>query len=264
MISDLADQQEPTRPFLLNAVGIEKNFGGIKAVDTCSIGVHGASIVGLIGPNGAGKTTLFNLISGFFKPDGGRIYFDENRIDGLPPHKVFRKGLARTFQTPRELKEMTTLENMMLFPKAQIGELIWRPFISSARVRHQEKEIQDKAESLLEFVNLIDLKDELAKNLSVGQKKLLELARVLMGDPDMILLDEPGAGVNPNLMKRLSQSILDLREKGKTFLLVEHDMDLITTLCDLVVVMAKGRVLAKGTFEEIKKDDRVLEAYLAG
>jgi ABC-type branched-subunit amino acid transport system ATPase component len=175
-----------------------------------------------------------------------------------------RRGLARTFQIPRELREMTVLENMMLFPQQQRGEKIWFPLFAPGRMAEQERELREKAEARLEFVQLIDLKDELAKNLSGGQKKLLELARTLMCDPEMILLDEPGAGVNPTLMKQLGRNILELRDQGKTFLLIEHDLDVITTLCDIVVVMAKGQVLAKGTFEEIKKDVRVLDAYLGG
>ncbi len=249
---------------LLDAIEIGKNFGGHRAVDQCSIDVERQSITGLIGPNGAGKTTFFNLISGFYRPDEGQVFFDGRRIDGLPPHQVVRRGMVRTFQNPRELREMTVLENMMLYPKNQMGEWMWRPFFSSARVWRQEREIQDRAEGVLEFVQLIDLKDEFAKNLSGGQKKLLELARTLMCDPEMILLDEPGAGVNPTLMKQLGRNILELRDQGKTFLLIEHDLDVITTLCDIVVVMAKGQVLAKGTFEEIKKDVRVLDAYLGG
>ena len=249
---------------LLDAIEIGKNFGGHRAVDQCSIGVERQSVTGLIGPNGAGKTTFFNLISGFYRPDEGQVFFDGRRIDGLPPHQIVRRGMVRTFQNPRELREMTVLENMMLYPKKQMGEWMWRPIFSPARVRHQERENQDRAEGVLEFVQLIDLKDEFAKNLSGGQKKLLELARTLMCDPEMILLDEPGAGVNPTLMKQLGRNILELRDQGKTFLLIEHDIDVITTLCDMVVVMAKGQVLAKGTFEEIKKDVRVLDAYLGG
>lgn len=250
--------------YLLETVGIEKNFGGIRAVDGSSVGVPPGSVTGLIGPNGAGKTTLFNIISGFFKPDAGSIRFGSERIEGLPPHQIVLKGLARTFQIPRELREMTVLENMMLYPKKQTGEWLWRTLFSPSRVRVQEAEIRAKAESILEFVKLIHLREEPAKNLSGGQKKLLEFARVLMSDPELILLDEPGAGVNPTLMKQLGENILELRERGTTFLLIEHDMDVITRLCDLVVVMAKGRVLARGKFEEIKKEPRVLEAYLAG
>lgn len=249
---------------LIEAIGIEKNFGGIRALDGCSIRANRQSITGLIGPNGAGKTTLFNLISGYYKPDRGEVYLAGRRIDGLAPHRIVRRGLARTFQIPRELREMTVLENMMLFPQQQRGEKIWFPLFAPGRMAEQERELREKAEARLEFVQLIDLKDELAKNLSGGQKKLLELARTLMSDPEIILLDEPGAGVNRALMKRLSQNILDLREQGKTFLLIEHDMDVITTLCDLVVVMAKGKILAQGTFQQIEKDERVLAAYLAG
>jgi branched-chain amino acid transport system ATP-binding protein len=249
---------------LLHAIDIEKSFDGIRAVDGCSIMVEPHSITGLIGPNGAGKTTLFNLLSGMFRPDRGQVVFSGEHIEGLPPHRIVRKGLTRTFQIPRELMELTVLENMMLFPNPQVGEWIWRPILTPRRVASQEREIREKAESVLTFVELIDLKDEPAKNLSGGQKKILELARTLMSDPKMILLDEPGAGVNPTLMKKLSRNILALREQGKTFLLIEHDMNVITTLSDHVVVMAKGQVLAEGTFDEVKKDARVLDAYLAG
>ena len=249
---------------LLEAVDIEKNFGGLRAIDGCSIAVPKQSITGLIGPNGAGKTTLFNLISGFHRPDHGRVMLGGDRIDNLPPHRIVRKGLARTFQIPRELKEMTVLENMLLFPQHQQGEWLWRPLLTPARVRRAERELQERAEATLEFVQLIHLRDELAKNLSGGQKKLLELARTLMLDPQVILLDEPGAGVNTKLMEKLSANILELRDQGKTFLLIEHDMDVITHLCDQVIVMAKGQVLAKGTFADIERNEQVLDAYLTG
>ncbi len=247
---------------MLRIENLYKSFGGIKAVDNCNLRVSQGSITGLIGPNGAGKTTLFNLVTGFFKPEIGAIWFKEERIDGLPPHGIFHKSLCRTFQIPRELKEMTVLENLMVVPSGQIGEKIWNSWLRFSSIKKQEKEIKDKAESVLEFVELIDLKNEFAKNLSSGQKKLLELARILMGDPNMILLDEPGAGVNPTLMMKLTDKILDLREEGRTFFLIEHDMDLITSLCDKVIVMNKGTILAEGTPQEIKKDNRVLEAYL--
>jgi branched-chain amino acid transport system ATP-binding protein len=243
---------------------VEKHFGGIHAVDGCSLAVSRQSITGLIGPNGAGKTTLFNVITGFYKPDGGEIWFNQTRVDGLPPHEIARKALCRTFQIPRELKEMTVLENLMLVPGHQAGEKIWNTWFFPGRVRAQEREIRRKAEEVLEFVELIHLKDEYAKNLSTGQKKLLELARTLMADPEMILLDEPGAGVNRSLMKKLVENIHTLRSLGKTFFVIEHDMNLITELCERVIVMSKGKELAVGTFEEIKADDRVIEAYLGG
>jgi branched-chain amino acid transport system ATP-binding protein len=249
---------------MLEVVDLEKSFGGIKAVDGCSLKVEQGSITGLIGPNGAGKTTLFNLITGFYEPDGGEIWFSGERIGGLSPHKIARRALTRTFQIPRELKEMTVLENLMVVPENQIGERVWNSFFRPGVVRRQEREIRDEALEVLEFVELIDLANEYAKNLSSGQKKLLELARTLMAEPKMILLDEPGAGVNPTLMKKLTRNIENLRQRGKTFFLIEHDMDLIMNLCDTVIVMNKGRQLAEGTPDEIKKNESVLEAYLGG
>lgn len=249
---------------MLEVVDLEKSFGGIKAVDGCSLKVEQGSITGLIGPNGAGKTTLFNLITGFYAPDGGEIWFSGERIGGLSPHKIARRALTRTFQIPRELKEMTVLENLMVVPENQAGERIWNSFFRPGVVRRQERELRDEALEVLEFVELIDLANEYAKNLSSGQKKLLELARTLMAEPKMILLDEPGAGVNPTLMKKLTRNIENLRQRGKTFFLIEHDMDLIMNLCDTVIVMNKGRQLAEGTPDEIKKNESVLEAYLGG
>lgn len=249
---------------MLEVVDLEKSFGGIKAVDGCSLKVEQGSITGLIGPNGAGKTTLFNLITGFYAPDAGEIWFSGERIGGLSPHKIARRALTRTFQIPRELREMTVLENLMVVPENQIGERVWNSFFRPGVVRRQEREIRDEALEVLEFVELIDLANEYAKNLSSGQKKLLELARTLMAEPKMILLDEPGAGVNPTLMKKLTRNIENLRQRGKTFFLIEHDMDLIMNLCDTVIVMNKGRQLAEGTPDEIKKNESVLEAYLGG
>jgi len=249
---------------MLEVMDLEKNFGGIKAVDGCSLKVEQGSITGLIGPNGAGKTTLFNLITGFYAPDAGKIWFNGEIISGLSPHKIARRALTRTFQIPRELREMTVLENLMVVPENQIGERIWNSFFRPGVVRRQEREIRDEALGVLEFVELIDLANEYAKNLSSGQKKLLELARTLMAEPKMILLDEPGAGVNPTLMRKLTRNIENLRQRGKTFFLIEHDMDLIMNLCDTVIVMNKGRQLAEGTPDEIKKNESVLEAYLGG
>ncbi len=249
---------------MLEVVDLEKSFGGIKAVDGCSLKVEQGSITGLIGPNGAGKTTLFNLITGFYAPDGGEIWFNGEIISGLSPHKIARRALTRTFQIPRELKEMTVLENLMVVPENQAGERIWNSFFRPGMVRRQERELRDEALEVLEFVELIDLANEYAKNLSSGQKKLLELARTLMAEPKMILLDEPGAGVNPTLMRKLTRNIENLRQRGKTFFLIEHDMDLIMNLCDTVIVMNKGRQLAEGTPDEIKKNESVLEAYLGG
>ena len=228
----------------------------------CSLEVQEGTITGLIGPNGAGKTTLFNVISGILKPDRGEITFQGKKIDGSPPYQIARLGLLRTFQISRGLRHMTVLENLMLYPQAQIGEGLKNIWLRWKKIRTQEKALKEKALHILEFVNLIHLRDAYAQELSGGQKKLLELARVLMAEPKIILLDEPGAGVNPALMKDLVARILRLKERGMTFLLVEHDMDLVLSLCRPVIVMTQGKKLTEGSFEEIQKDPRVLEAYL--
>jgi branched-chain amino acid transport system ATP-binding protein len=250
---------------ILEVQGVTRAFGGLKAVNECSLEVAERSITGLIGPNGAGKTTLFNIISGFLKPSSGRILFRGSRIDGLSPHAVFRRGLVRTFQIPRELRSMSVLENLMLVRPNQSGESIWTTWLLPGRVSKEEESNFVKATQVLEFVELIHLRDELAANLSGGQKKLLELARTLMCDPRMILLDEPGAGVNRVLMRKLAGDIERLRrELGITFFVIEHDMDLVTQLCDRVIVMSEGAKLAEGTPEQVKADERVLDAYLGG
>lgn len=250
---------------ILEVEDVTKAFDGVRAVNRCNLSVRRGTITGLIGPNGAGKTTLFNLITGFLKPTGGRILFRGERIDGLPPHRIFHRGMVRTFQIPRELKTMTVLENLMLVPPDQAGEQIWNPWLFAFRVSRQERRIYEKALEVLEFVDLIHLRDDYAGNLSGGQKKLLELARTLMCDPEMILLDEPGAGVNRVLMRKLVENIETLRrEAGITFFVIEHDMDLVTRLCNPVIVMSQGERLAEGSPEEIKQDERVLEAYLGG
>ncbi len=248
---------------LLEVERVVKSFDGVRAVNDCSLQVQPGTITGLIGPNGAGKTTLFNLITGFLRPTSGRIAFKDERIDGLPPHRIFRRGIVRTFQIPRELKQMTVLENLMLVPAEQRGEKLWNPLFFPFLVARQEREIRDKALDILEFVDLWHLRDEYAANVSSGQKKLLELARTLMADPEMILLDEPGAGVNPTLMRKLVHNIEQLcHGKGITFFLIEHDMDLVTRLCNPIIVMSNGEKLAEGPPEEVKSDERVLEAYL--
>ena len=250
---------------LLDVRTVTKSFEGLRAVSECSLQVRRGTITGLIGPNGAGKTTLFNLITGFLKPTAGEIAFAGERIDGLPPHRVFDKGIVRTFQIPRELKLMTVLENLMLVPAEQAGERLWNAWFLPFRVGRQEREIRDKALEVLEFVNLWHLRHEYASNLSSGQKKLLELARTLMGDPRLILLDEPGAGVNTTLMKSLVALIERLRdESGITFFLIEHDMDLVARLCNPVIVMSSGEKIAEGPPDEVVRDERVLEAYLGG
>jgi branched-chain amino acid transport system ATP-binding protein len=239
---------------MLEIQGVEKSFGGLKAVNDCSLEVREGSITGLIGPNGAGKTTLFNIVTGHYKPDRGKIHFQGDPIEGLEPHQIFKKKVYRTFQITREFSQMTVLENLMIMPERQTGEKIWNTWFRASGVRKQEKEIRDKALEVLEFVELIKLKDEYAGSLSGGQKKLLEIARSMMADPKLVLLDEP-----------LIANIETLRdEKGITFFLIEHDMDLVMNLCDPVIVMSEGTKLAEGKAEDIKKDERVLEAYLGG
>ncbi|MGD9121693.1 MAG: ABC transporter ATP-binding protein [Desulfobacterales bacterium] len=250
---------------MLEIKRVEKSFGGLKAVDDCSLEVRKGTITGLIGPNGAGKTTLFNIITGHFKPDRGKIFFQGEAIEGLAPHQIFKKKVYRTFQITREFTHMTVLENLMIMPEHQLGERIWNTWFRPSTIRDQEKELRDKALEVLEYVELIDLKDEYAGSLSGGQKKLLEIARSMMADPTLVLLDEPGAGVNPTLMRKLIANIESLRDqKGMTFFLIEHDMDLVMNLCDPVIVMSEGTKLTEGSAADIKKDERVLEAYLGG
>lgn len=247
---------------MLSVRNVTKAFGGIRAVDQCSIEVARASITGLIGPNGAGKTTLFDMISGFLRPDSGQVWFAGRRIDTLRAHEIARLGLVRTFQIPRALKGMSVIENLMLVPAGQTGESLWGAWLRPRRVRADEEALRQKALEVLEFLDLKGLAWEYAGNLSVGQKKLLELARGLMADPAMILLDEPAAGVNPSLVRRIAEHIRALRERGTTFLLIEHNMELVMDLCDRVIVMSNGRPLATGTPHEVRRNPAVLEAYL--
>jgi branched-chain amino acid transport system ATP-binding protein len=250
---------------MLSVHDVRKHFGGIKAVDGISLEVGPNRITGLIGPNGAGKTTLFNVISGFYKPDSGEIYFKDERIDGLSLHRTFQKGLCRTFQISRELKLMTVLENLMLVPPHQEGENLLKTWFSPWRVGRQEDENRDKALEALEMVGLLDLKDEYAGNLSGGQKRMLELARAMMADPDLILFDEPGAGVNPAERMELADHIRRLvSEEGKTVFLIGHEMDLVMSVCDPIIVMDRGKKLCEGSPDEVSCDPRVLEVYLGG
>ena len=250
---------------MLAVENLAKRFGGLHAVNDCSFEVSEGTITGLIGPNGAGKTTVFNLLTGFLKPDSGAVRIGEENITGIPPHRVFQKGIARTFQIPREFKEMTVVENLMLVPTEQLGERIWNPFLRGRLVRKQERVIRERAHEVLAFLELTELKDEYAGRLSGGQKKLLELAKTMMGEPKLVLLDEPGAGVNRTLLKRLADSIYRLcTEKKTTFLLIEHDMDFVMKLCNPVIVMSEGQKLAEGTPTEVQKKQEVLDAYLGG
>jgi branched-chain amino acid transport system ATP-binding protein len=250
----------------LRVEGLRKEFSGIVAVDGASFEVEEGSLTGLIGPNGAGKSTTFNCITGMHKPTAGKIHFQGQDITGLPPNQVANRGLVRTFQIARELEEMTVLENMMLAPKGQRGETLWRSVLPGFRqsVKEQEEEVLAECWEMLEFFEIDHLAHEYAGNLSGGQRKLLELARALLTDPTMLLLDEPFAGVNPSLESRLLGHIHELRDDGYTFLIVEHDMDLIMQNCERVIVMHQGVVLTEGTPEEVKSNDDVIEAYLGG
>jgi branched-chain amino acid transport system ATP-binding protein len=244
---------------------VSRRFGGIVAVDGCSLRIETGRITGLIGPNGAGKTTLFNIVAGFLAPTGGRILLGGQDITRLPPHRRFHRGLVRTFQIPQVLERMSVLENLMVVPAGQHGENLLASWFGWRRVLRQEAGIRRQAEEVLEFLNLHRLRDELAGNLSGGQKKLLELGRALISGCKTVLLDEPGAGVNRTLLASLVDNLRTLnRDQGYTFCIVEHDMDLIAELCDPVIVMAEGRVLTEGSFDQVRQNRDVLEAYLGG
>ena len=248
----------------LRVEGLVKRFGGVTAVDGASFEVEQGSLTGLIGPNGAGKSTTFNCITGVHEPTAGKVYFKNQDITGLEPYQIARKGLVRTFQIARELEEMSVLENLMLAPKGQIGESAIHAVTPGLRsgVIEQEEEIRERAWETLDFFEIDHLATEHAGNLSGGQRKLLEMARALMTDPELVLLDEPLAGVNPTLEEKLLDRIHQLREDGYTFLLVEHDMDIIMNNCERVIVMHQGSVLAEGTGDEIRNNEQVIEAYL--
>ena len=250
---------------MLRVENLNKSFGGLHAVRDCTFEVGAGTITGLIGPNGAGKTTTFNMIVGAMKPTSGRIVFEGEDIAGLPAHELFHKGIVRTFQIPHEFGQMTVLENLMLVPPEQPGENLFANWAARAKVAAREKEVRGRAEQALEFLSIAHLRDELAKNLSGGQKKLLELGRTMMTDAKLVLLDEPGAGVNPTLLIKIRDMISRLhRVRGYTFCLIEHDMDLISSLCDPVIVLAEGTVLKEGKMEDVRHDAQVLDAYLGG
>jgi len=242
---------------------VSKSFGGLKAISNCSLEVETGTITGLIGPNGAGKSTLFAMIAGFLKPDSGEILLEGRNIVGVPPHRLFHLGLIRTFQIPHEFSRMTVHENLMLVPPGQSGESLPASWLRWSSVRSQELQIARKAEDVLDFLQLSHVADELAGRLSGGQKKLLDLGRAMMTDSKVVLLDEPGAGVNRTLLGHIVETIRKLnKDMGYTFCLVEHDMDMIAELCDPVIVMAQGSVLARGRMEEIRANESVREAYL--
>jgi branched-chain amino acid transport system ATP-binding protein len=242
---------------------LHMHFGGLRAVDGASIEIGKGTITGLIGPNGAGKTTLFNVIAGHYTPTSGHVFLDGEEITGLPPHDLFHKGLLRTFQIAHEFGTLSVRENLMMVPPEQPGEALWDAWFRPGRVRAREAEVRARADEVIDFLEIPHVADEFAGNLSGGQKKLLELGRTMMVDAKIVFLDEVGAGVNRTLLNTIGDAILRLnRERGYTFCMIEHDMDFIGRLCDPVIVMAEGRVLAQGTASEVKSNEAVIEAYL--
>jgi len=225
--------------------------------------IREGSITGLVGPNGAGKTTLFNVIAGVLPPTSGQVTMAGEEITGMSPHELFHKGLLRTFQIAHEFSSMTVRENLMMVPGGQSGETLWNTWFGRKRIADEERALQAKADEVLEFLTVDHLRDEKAGNLSGGQKKLLELGRTMMVDARIVFLDEVGAGVNRTLLNTIGDAIFRLnQERGYTFCMIEHDMEFIGRLCDPVIVMAEGRVLAEGTIDEIKANEQVIEAYL--
>ena len=247
---------------ILEVRNLSKSYGGVKAVNNVSFSVKKGEIVGLIGPNGAGKTTSFNAIAGAEKPTSGEVFLNSENVTGRSTEQLYHRGLLRTFQLSQEYPKMTTLENLMVACKNQIGENILMNWLNSKSVISRETEVIKKATETLDFLGLSHVSDELAGNLSGGQKKLLELGRTMMADAKLILLDEPGAGVNPTLMQKIGDMIIELNQKrGYTFCLIEHDMQLIERLCHRIIVLAEGRILQEGSMEEIRNNAKVVDAY---
>ncbi|MDG1947374.1 MAG: ABC transporter ATP-binding protein [Amylibacter sp.] len=242
---------------------LTKKFGGFTAVNNASLTIEKGSITGLVGPNGAGKTTLFNVIAGVYKPSQGTVFLDGKDITGLEPHQLFHRGLLRTFQIAHEFSTMTVRENLMMVPGEQSGEKLLDVWLNPSKIREEENLLRKKADEVIEFLEISHVANELAGNLSGGQKKLLELGRTMMVDAKIVFLDEVGAGVNRTLLNTIGDAIIRLnKERGYTFCVIEHDMEFIGRLCDPVIVMAEGGVLAKGTIDEIKSNEQVIEAYL--
>ena len=247
---------------VLSLRGLTRDFGPFRAVDGVSLDIRRGSITGLIGPNGAGKTTLFNMVAGSLKPTAGTVTLDGQDITGLPPEALFVRGIARTFQIPRPFRRMSVLENVLLPPPSQTGETVLGALFRRGRVADEEARLMEKAREVLDFVTLSALADQPAGKVSGGQMKLLELARALMGDPKVILLDEPAAGVNPSLTRVLIDRIEELNRRGVTFVVIEHDMDFVMRHCDPVIALAEGRVMFEGTADEARRNPDLLDAYL--
>jgi len=247
---------------LIEVNNITKQFGGLVAVSDCSLSVERGSVTGLIGPNGAGKTTLFNMVAGTTRPTSGQILFDGEDVTGLAPHLLFERGMLRTFQIAHEFSHMTALENLMMVPADQPGEHLLDVWLHPSMVERRETEVRQRARDVIDFLKLDHVKNELAGNLSGGQKKLLELGRTMMVDAKLVLLDEVAAGVNRTLLKDLAGNIERMnKELGYTFFVIEHDMDLIARLCDPVIVMAQGEKIAEGPMAEIRQNPEIIEAY---
>ena len=250
---------------MLKIKDLNKSFGGLKAVNNVNLEVKKNSITGLIGPNGAGKTTLFNTIAGVYEPENGEIYLEDKNIARLKPHELFNMGVLRTFQIAHEFSSLTVLENLMMVPGNQRGEKLIYALFGDKAVKQEEEEIRSKAVDVIEFLNLKHLTQEVAGNLSGGQKKLLELGRTMMVEANLVLLDEVGAGVNRTLLNEISDAIIRLnKERNYTVFVIEHDMDLIEKICDPVIVMAEGGVLFEGKFSQVRSNEEVIEAYLGG
>ncbi len=256
--------EEPPGDSILSVEGLKKSFGGLQAVDGATFTVSEGTITGLIGPNGAGKTTMFNLLTGVLSPDDGAVRFREQTIGGRYPENIVSEGIGRTFQTPRIFRGMTVRENLAFAARAQSGESAVNAIFRGSRVSREEERLREEVDDILSFLDLADLAEEYARGLSGGQRKLLELGRVLMLDPDLVLLDEPVAGVNPVLAEDLLDRLHALNDEGRTLLLIEHDMEVVMNNCDWIVVLHNGQVLATGPPEEVRNNEEVLEAYLGG
>lgn len=249
---------------MLDVRSIYKHFGGLQAVNDCSLKVEQHQIVGLIGPNGAGKTTLFNIIAGFLPPTKGEVWFNGKLISGLKPHQIASQGVARTFQIPHGFPRMTVMENLIAAPMGQKGESLWKIITAPGQIKEQERIFKEKALKILQSLDMLDKRNEMVGNLSAGEARILELARQLMLDPEILLLDEPAAGINPAFQSKLMETIRDIRDRGQTFLIVDHNLGFIMGLSDYIYVMDRGEIITEGTPEAVIKDRRVKEVYLGG
>jgi branched-chain amino acid transport system ATP-binding protein len=249
---------------VLEVENLRKEFGALVAADDATFDVERGTITGLIGPNGAGKSTIFNLISGFYEPDAGSVRLNGDDVTGMEPYKIANRGLIRTFQTPRKLEGMTVREAMLIGPQRQPGESFHKLFTAPGAVGERERANMADVERILEEFEIDHLARQPATDISGGQMKLVELARAMLAEPEILLLDEPVAGVNPTLANKLADQIRRLHEQGTTFLLIEHDMSFIMSLADPIVVLDQGSVLMEGTPEEVRTDERVADAYLGG